>query len=114
MDAAVSTATDQAWIAAWARARAEKLIPYRTAAGDWAVKDYTVRVTGPGWRDLACTCDAGRHGRICKHAAVTAKAIRLGVSPIYGTAAVSRPVVLPFVPACVRFDIPSPLDALFG
>ena len=70
------------WLRAWDRAKAEKLIPFRVSPGVWAVKAYTVAVTGPGWSDLACSCPAGQHGIICKHAAVTAKAIAIGVSPI--------------------------------
>ena len=70
------------WLRAWDRAKAEKLIPFRVSPGIWAVKAYTVTVTGAGWSDLTCSCPAGQHGIICKHAAVTAKAIAIGVSPI--------------------------------
>ena len=36
------------WLRAWDRAKAEKLIPFRVSPGVWAVKAYTVTVTGPG------------------------------------------------------------------
>ncbi len=83
------------WLRAWDRAKAEQLIPYKWAEGLWDVKGYTVAVTGPGWSDLACSCPAGCNGRICKHAAVVAKAIALGGSPVRGTEKVAAPVVLP-------------------
>ncbi|HVA90930.1 MAG TPA: hypothetical protein VNL71_13940 [Chloroflexota bacterium] len=73
------------WLRAWDRAKAEKLIPFRETPTTWTVKTYTVTITGAGWSDLSCTCAAGRNGRICKHAAVTAKAIAVGVLPIRGT-----------------------------
>ena len=73
------------WLRAWDRAKSEKLIPYRNADGSWSVKGYTVAITGPGWSDLSCSCAAGRNHRICKHQAVTAKAIAVGVLPIKGT-----------------------------
>src|SRR5690348_14005102 len=75
----------QCWLRAWDRAKAEKLIPFRNADGSWSVKSYTVSITGTGWCDLACTCAAGRNGRVCKHVAVTAKAIAAGVRPIRPT-----------------------------
>jgi hypothetical protein len=74
--------TRQCWLRAWDRAKAEKLIPFRNADGSWTVKSYTVRVAGPGWSALSCDCAAGRNNRICKHVAVTAKAIAVGVRPI--------------------------------
>ena len=78
--------TDRAcWLRAWDRAKAEKLIPFLAAPGVWNVKAYTVTVIGPGWSDLACTCPAGRSGKICKHQAVVAKAIAIGVRPIRPT-----------------------------
>ncbi len=80
---------------AWDRAKAGQLIPYRNTDGTWSVKTYIVRVTGAGWSDLSCSCPAGCNGRICKHAAVVAKAIALGGSPVRGTEKVAAPVVLP-------------------
>jgi hypothetical protein len=70
------------WLRAWDRAKAEKLIPFRNADGSWSCKSYTIATTGAGWSALSCTCAAGRNGRICKHVAVTAKAIAVGVRPI--------------------------------
>jgi hypothetical protein len=77
------------WLRAWDRAKAEQLIPYKRAEGLWDVKGYSVAVTGPGWSDLKCSCPAGTNHRICKHAAVTAKAIAIGVSPVRGTSKVA-------------------------
>jgi hypothetical protein len=74
--------TRACWLRAWDRAKAERLIPYHNADGSWTVKTYTVRVTGPGWSDLACDCPAGAHGRICKHMSVVAKAVACGVWPV--------------------------------
>jgi hypothetical protein len=71
--------TRDCWLRAWDRAKAEKLIPFRNIDGTWS---YTIAATGPGWSALSCTCAAGRNGRICKHVAVTAKAIAVGVRPI--------------------------------
>jgi hypothetical protein len=82
----------QCWLRAWQRALYEKLVPYYLDGTRWAVKDYTVTVTGLGWSALACNCAAGRQGRVCKHAAVTAKAIALHVRPIKGTAKASQDV----------------------
>jgi hypothetical protein len=76
----------QCWLRAWQRAVDEKLVPYYVDGTHWAVKDYTVTVTGPGWSALACNCPAGRVGRVCKHCAVVAKAIALHVRPVHGTA----------------------------
>jgi len=73
------------WLRAWDRAKAEKLIPFRETPSTWAVKSYTVSVVGAGWSDLSCTCPAGRNHRICKHQAVVAKAIAVGVLPVRGT-----------------------------
>ena len=73
------------WLRAWDRAKAEKLIPFRQTLTTWTVKAYTVTITGAGWSDLSCSCAAGRNHRICKHAAVVAKAIAVGVLPIKGT-----------------------------
>jgi len=73
------------WLRAWDRANAERLIPFRNDDSSWSVKSYTVAITGPGWSNLSCTCAAGRNGRICKHAAVVAKAIAVGVRPVRGT-----------------------------
>jgi hypothetical protein len=74
--------TRDCWLRAWDRAKSEKLIPFRNADGTWSCKSYTIAATGPGWSALSCTCAAGRNGRICKHVAVTAKAIAVGVRPI--------------------------------
>ena len=111
------------WLRAWDRAKAEQLIPYRNDDGTWSVKTYTVTVTGAGWSDLSCNCPAGYNGRICKHAAVVAKAIATRVSPVRGTAKVGKeaaPVAAsPILPsfygrrAIVTMSIPSPLDAMF-
>ena len=113
----------QCWLRAWDRAKAEQLIPYRETPTTWSVKTYTVTVTGPGWSDLACSCPAGTNHRICKHAAVVAKAIATRVSPVRGTAKVGKeaaPVAAsPALPsfydrgAIVTMSVPSPLDALF-
>ena len=116
------------WLRAWDRAKAEKLIPYNRAEGLWDVKGYSVAVTGPSWSDLACSCPAGTNHRICKHAAVVAKAIAAHVLPVRGTekagkevAAAVAPVqvftpatIAPLAPAIVSLHIPSPLDALFA
>jgi hypothetical protein len=82
----------QCWIRAWERAQAEKLVPYYLDGTHWAVKDHIVTVTGPGWSALSCNCAAGRQGRVCKHAAVTAKAIALHVRPIKGTSKAGQDV----------------------
>ena len=107
----------QCWIRAFGRAKAEKLIPYRNADGTWTVKTYTVTVVGAGWSDLACSCPAGANGRICKHAAVVAKAISAHVLPIRGTEKgkeVAAPAA-PFVPqASVLVSGPGPLAAAFA
>jgi hypothetical protein len=113
------------WLRAWDRAKAEKLIPYRETLTTWTVKTYTVTVTGAGWSDLSCSCPAGRNGRICKHAAVVAKAIAAHVLPVRGTekgkeiaaTATPAPVWEPptaATPAVVSLHIPSPLDALYA
>jgi hypothetical protein len=36
----------------------------------WVDKPYTVRASSSRPQDVTCDCEAGRHGRICKHAAV--------------------------------------------
>jgi hypothetical protein len=96
-----------AWRAAFARACAENLIPYPavsprrdpTPVTLWLVKTYDVRVIGPHWYSLSCDCRAGKQGKICKHAAVVAKARALGVRPIRGTAKVAEaPASAPSVP----------------
>src|SRR5579885_2649792 len=63
----------QRWIAAYQRAMAEGLIPVYVDGQVYKVKGYDVVVLGARWDDLACTCPAGAHGRICKHQAVVAK-----------------------------------------
>jgi len=81
------------------------------------VKAYTVTITGAGWSDLSCTCPAGRNHRICKHAAVTAKAIAVGVLPIKGTEKTGKEaaaLAAPFVPTFTTLHIPTALDALFA
>ena len=75
----------QCWLRAWQRAKDEGLIPFRNLDGSWSVKAYTVKVTGAGWSDLSCSCPAGQHHRTCKHMAVVAKAIAVGVRPMRGT-----------------------------
>ena len=114
------------WLRAWDRAKAEKLIPYRNADGTWSVKQYTISITGAGWSDLSCSCPAGRQSKVCKHAAVVAKAIACRVSPVRGTAHVTDNVVLLPAPAPTSAPAPagapawrsipvaSPLDALYG
>lgn len=107
------------WLRAWDRAKAEKLIPFKNADGSWAVKSYTVSVVGAGWSDLTCNCAAGRNHRICKHAAVTAKAIAAHVTPIRGTekgkeAATTAASFTQPVGTFVALHIPSPLDALYA
>jgi hypothetical protein len=78
----------QCWLRAWDRAKSEKLIPYRNADGSWTVKSYTISPVGPGWSDLACTCAGNRHVA-CKHRAVVAKAVAVGIFPIRGTAKIT-------------------------
>ena len=99
------------------RAKGEKLIPYRQTPTTWVVKSYTVTVTGPSWSDLACDCAAGRNHRICKHAAVVAKAVACGVLPIRGTekakGVASAIPVLP-VGTIISYTGPSPRDVLFA
>ena len=73
------------WLRAWHLAQAEKLICYPNADGSWSCKSYTIRVTGAGWSALSCTCAAGSHGRACKHCAIVAKCLAVGVRPIRGT-----------------------------
>ena len=89
------------WLRAWDRAKAEKLIPFRQTLTTWTVKAYTVTITGAGWSDLSCSCAAGRNHRICKHAAVVAKAIAVGVLPIKGTEKAGTEAAAPaiFTPA---------------
>jgi hypothetical protein len=70
---------------------AEKLIPYRRDDSRWEVKGYTVTVAGPGWSDLECSCIAGRNHRICKHAAVVAKARAAGGGGMSGKDATTTP-----------------------
>ena len=65
--AAVSRPLAATYLAAAARARAEGLEARRLDSGAWAVKSYTVSPTGPRPTEVACSCDAGRHGTICKH-----------------------------------------------
>lgn len=103
------------WLRAWDRAKAEKLIPYPNQDGSWAVKSYTVSITGPGWSQLSCTCPGGRH-LACKHRAVVAKAIAMHVRPIRGTAKVGKEAATPaapLLPSHVALAIPTPLDELF-
>jgi hypothetical protein len=78
------------------------------------VKTYIISVTGAGWSDLSCSCPAGRNHRICKHAAVVAKAISAGVLPVKGTekGGVAAPAAPP-VGTVISVGGPSPLDALF-
>jgi hypothetical protein len=113
------------WLRAWDRAKAEQLIPYRNAAGSWSVKTYTITVTGAGWSDLSCSCPAGCNGRVCKHAAVVAKAIATHVSPVRGTAKVGKEAAALVAPsralpsfydsrAIVSLYVPSPLDDVFA
>lgn len=116
------------WLRAWDRAKAEQLIPYRETPATWSVKTYTVTVIGAGWSDLSCSCPAGSNGRICKHAAVVAKAIAMGVSPVRGTAKVGKevaavaasPAPSPILPsfydsrAIATMSVSSPLDSMFA
>ncbi len=73
------------WLRAWQRAQEERLIPFANADRTWSVKAYMVTVVGAGWSDLSCSCPGGRHHRVCKHMAVVAKAIAIGVRPVRGT-----------------------------
>jgi len=75
----------QCWLRAWLRAQDEQLIPFPNLDGSWNVNSYTVTMTGAGWSDLSCPCPAGQHHRTCKHMAVVAKAIVIGVRPMRGT-----------------------------
>ncbi len=104
------------WLRAWDRAKTEKLIPYRETATTWAVKTYTITVTGAGWSDLSCSCPAGRSGRICKHAAVVAKAIVAHVLPVRGTEKTGKEVAIPAAlsPAILSLNVATPLDALYA
>ena len=104
------------WLRAWDRAKVEKLIPFRETPTTWTVKSYTVTIIGAGWSDLSCSCPAGRNHRICKHAAVVAKAIAAGVLPIKGTEKGKEAAApaAPFVPNFTALHIPTALDALFA
>jgi hypothetical protein len=110
--------TRQCWLRAWDRAKAERLIPFRNADGSWTVKSYTVRVTGAGWSALSCDCAAGRNHVICKHVAVTAKAIAVGVRPIRPAlvalegAEKAAPVFVPVASIVISGD--DPLAVAFG
>lgn len=59
-----------AYRAAILRARDEGLSAERNADGTWTVKSYVLTFVGPRWHDITCTCQAGQHGRVCKHAAI--------------------------------------------
>ena len=107
----------QCWIRAWERARTEKLIPSRTAnRAIWMVKGYFVEATGAGWSDLVCTGPAGRAHRVCKHAAVVAKAIAIGVLPVRGSERGQEvaPAAAFTLQPSTRLDLPSALDAVFA
>jgi hypothetical protein len=65
--AVVSRPLAAAYLAAAARARAEGLEARRLDSGAWSVKSYRVTPTGLRPEQVSCTCDAGRHGTICKH-----------------------------------------------
>ena len=108
------SSTQQCWLRAWERARAEQLIPYRNTDGSWSVKEYIVTVTGPGWSDPSCSCPSGQVGRplVCKHLAVVAKAIAAHVRPIRGTEKAMAVIAAPA--AIVTLSVPSPLDAVFA
>ena len=88
------------WLRAWDRAKAEKLICYLNADGSWSVKTYTIRVTGAGWSDLSCTCAGNRHVA-CKHRAIVAKCLAVGIRPIRGTEKTGKEAAAPatFSPA---------------
>jgi hypothetical protein len=112
---AITPAVDRAaWLRAWERAKAEKLIPFRSHPAFWIVKTYVVSVTGPRWFDLACTCKAGNRGLCFKHKAVVAKAVAAHVLPVRGTEKGKGAPQAPASPAIVSLSIPSPLDALYA
>ena len=59
-----------------AKAAAEGLVAYRDGAGylvpsaSDASVEYSVVRCGHQWFSWSCSCQAGQHGRICKHVAV--------------------------------------------
>ncbi len=107
----------QCWLRAWERAKAEQLIPYHNADGTWMVKTYTITVTGAGWSDLRCSCPAGHKGLTCKHLAVVAKAIAVGVLPVRGTEHMPRgisPAPAFTLQPSTFVPVPSRLDECFA
>src|SRR5579885_1220573 len=67
------------WIAAYQRAQAERLVPEYVDGTTFRVKSYTVLKLSRRWDDLVCDCKAGQRGIPCKHCAVVAKSIALGI-----------------------------------
>jgi hypothetical protein len=80
---ATNTPRDK-WLAAFQRATTGRIVVYRTphygiyhvTSASQPGVEYTVSSTGAAWHELACTCAAGRNGRICLHQAATVFARR--------------------------------------
>ena len=75
-------ARTSAFARAMARAQAEKLVAYPNQDGTWTCKQYTVTITGRRCDDVACSCQAGAHDIICKHAVCVVAARKWGVRPV--------------------------------
>ena len=81
------------WARAYGRAVAEGLTATINPSGlSWAVKGYTLIEfwsAGGTWRDVVCSCRAGRAAIPCKHAAILIKALSLGQLPAPAPAVVA-------------------------
>jgi hypothetical protein len=95
-----------AMVRAFDRAKEERLIAFRNADGTWAVKSYTLTVTGTGAADVRCNCSAGSKGLVCKHLVCVTFCRKHGVRPI-------RPVVAPVAyKATVAAKVAASIDPL--
>lgn len=77
-------------LAAFERARKERLVCYPTATpGVWECKGYQVVETGPEPHQVRCDCaDCTFRERICKHGAVVVFCRKYGLRPIRPSASV--------------------------
>ena len=91
--------TQQSFVDAWERAKAERLVAYRIDVNHYQVPsgsdssvEYAVEFTGPEWHRWTCTCPAGQHDRVCKHKAIALRCRKDHTGAVRGTRK-SAPVV---------------------
>jgi hypothetical protein len=78
--ASTPTVNTAAWLAAFQRATAGRILVYRTphygcyhvTSASQAGTEYTVQTAGPRWHELVCTCPGARRGYVCLHMAAVA------------------------------------------